>query len=116
VAALGALALGSATVFGWVGIGALLGERILRSTSSKGRATAWAAVLGTLLISLLTMFVGAVGVRCLGFISSAVSIVLGLTGLGAVALSRFGSAVFDPRVKGGESPADPPAAEDSNQL
>ena len=107
VAILVALALGAASLFGWVSIGSLLGERLLRSASGQIRSSAWTAALGTLLVSMLTMFVGAVNIACLGFIASAASVVVGFVGLGAVVLSRFGGAVYNPRAKAhspGESP------------
>jgi len=96
VAILVALVLGVASLFGWISIGALLGERLLRSEDGQNRSLAWKAALGTLLISMLTMFVGAVGVRCLGFIAWVASVVAGFVGLGAVVLSRFGGAVYAP--------------------
>ena len=89
-----ALALGIAGLFGWIAVGALLGERLLETFNAREVAPMWAAGLGTLVISLVSAGLGLV--RCLGILGAIATLVLGCMGLGAVVLTRFGTTRYAP--------------------
>ena len=94
ISALAALALGAAGLFGWIGIGALVGERLLRALNAREIAPLWAAGLGTLLITLVSA--GLSIALCLSPFGWLIVFVLGCLGLGAVALTRFGTMDYVP--------------------
>jgi hypothetical protein len=94
VAALVALALGAAGLFGWVGVGAVVGERLLQALNARGIAPLWAAGLGTLLITLIGM--GLSVAFCLAPFGWLMIFALGCVGLGAVVLTRFGTMAYTP--------------------
>jgi len=93
-AALAALALGAAGLFGWIGVGAVVGERLLQALNARGIAPLWAAGLGTLLITLIGM--GLSAAFCLAPFGWLIIFVLGCLGLGAVVLTRFGTTAYAP--------------------
>lgn len=93
-AALAALALGAAGLFGWIGVGTLVGERLLQALNARGIAPIWAAGLGTLLITLIST--GLSAAFCLAPFGWLVVFVLGCLGLGAVVLTRFGTTDYVP--------------------
>lgn len=97
VAALIALALAAAGLFGWVAIGARVGERLLQGIDlgETGEvAPLWAAGLGTLLITLVS--VGLSAALCLAPLGWLLILTLGSLGLGAVVLTRFGTTPYIP--------------------
>jgi len=103
VAVLAALALGAAGLFGWIAVGALVGERLLRALKAREIAPLWAAGLGTLLITLIG--VGLSIALCLAPFGWLMVFVLGCLGLGAVVLTRFGTTDYVPH-----RPTPPPSA------
>jgi hypothetical protein len=106
VALLAAIALGAAGLFGWIGIGAVVGERLLQALNVRGLAPLWAAGLGTLLVTLIG--IGLSAAFCLAPIGWLAIFVLGCLGLGAVALTRFGTAAYVPSTGSGYHPPSPP--------
>jgi hypothetical protein len=93
IAALAALALGAAGLFGWIGIGALVGERLLQALNARNAAPLWAAGLGTLIITLIG---GGLNITlCLAPFGWLMIIILGCLGLGAVVLTRFGTTPYE---------------------
>ena len=88
-ALLAALALGTAGLFGWIGIGALVGERLLHHLDVRETVPLWAAGLGTLVITLVS--IGLNVTLCLAPLGWALILGLGGLGLGAVVLTRFGA-------------------------
>ncbi|HET92066.1 MAG TPA: polymer-forming cytoskeletal protein [Chloroflexi bacterium] len=96
VAALTALALGAAGLFGWVAVGALLGERLLVALKAREIAPLWAAGLGTLVITIVSA--GLDTAFCLAPLGWLLTAILGWMGLGAVVLTRFGTAAYTPVV------------------
>jgi len=94
LAALAALALGAAGLFGWIGVGTLVGERLLQALNARGIAPIWAAGLGTLLITLIST--GLSAAFCLAPFGWLMVFVLGCLGLGAVVLTRFGTTDYVP--------------------
>jgi len=93
VAALAALALGAAGLFGWIGIGAVVGERLLQALNVHS-APLWAAGLGTLLVTLIGA--GLSAAFCLAPLGWLLIFGLGCLGLGAVVLTRFGTTAYTP--------------------
>ncbi len=93
-AALVALALSTAGLFGWIAIGARLGERLLRALNAGEVAPLWSAGLGTLIITLIT--VGLSTAFCLSPLGWLLTFVIGCFGLGAVVLTRFGTTPYVP--------------------
>ncbi len=96
LAALGGLAVIAAGLFGWACVGAVVGERLLQALSVREVAPPWAAALGALLVSALTGGLSAapfIGI-CLGPLGGLVAMVVGCLGLGAVVLTRFGTASY----------------------
>lgn len=89
-----ALALGAASLFGWVAIGARVGRRLLRALNAGEVAPLWVASLGTLVITLLTM--GLSAAFCLAPLGWLLMFVIGCFGLGAVVLTRFGTTPYVP--------------------
>ena len=126
IALLGLLLLGAAGLFGWISLGALLGERLLKALRAEEVAPLWAAGLGTLILTAVTG--GLSSFFCLAPLGWLVSFLLGTAGLGAVMLTRFGtmqyastgerSAVAEPvadaewEVEAREEPMEPDAAEE----
>ncbi|HDQ71204.1 MAG TPA: hypothetical protein ENN19_03790 [Chloroflexi bacterium] len=103
VAILVALGLMAATLFGWIGIGLLVGERLMEAlkVSSTDATSMWAAGLGTLVITLI--ITGLDTFLCLAPLGWLITIVLGSLGLGAVVLTRFGTMAYQASQQIGES-------------
>jgi cytoskeletal protein CcmA (bactofilin family) len=77
------VALGIALLFGWIGVGLIVGERTLEALQLKEVPPIVSAVLGVLFISLL-----AAVPTCIGPLFA---LIVGSLGLGAVLLTRFGT-------------------------
>jgi len=99
-AALTALALGATGLFGWIGIGAWVGERLLQTLNAHRNENEikvtplWAAGLGTLIITLVSA--GLSIAFCLAPLGWLVSFAVGCMGLGSVVLTRFGTIAYSP--------------------
>ncbi len=86
------LVYGIALFFGWIAVGALLGERLAASSRWQNVSPAIAAALGTFL---LTLVISGLGVLPGGeLLSWVVGTMVAAVGLGAVTLTRFGSQPF----------------------
>ena len=96
-----ALALGAAGLFGWIAVGALIGERMLKAIKVNEIAPLWSAGLGTLVITLISVGLGAA--FCLAPLGWLLTFALGWLGLGAVVLTRFGTIPYTPEPR--EQPA-----------
>lgn len=84
-----AFALAAAGVFGWVCVGALVGERLLIALNVREVMPLWAAVLGTLFITLISA--GLSVALCLAPLGWLLTLGAGCLGLGGVVLTRFGT-------------------------
>lgn len=93
-AVLAALVLGVAGLFGWIGVGVLVGERLMQALNVREAAPLWTAGLGTLLITLVTAGLGLL--PCLGVLAIPLIVGLSCLGLGAVVLTRFGATPYTP--------------------
>ena len=108
VAALAALALGAAGLFGWIAVGAIVGQRLLQALNAREITPLWAAGLGTLLITLTG--VGLSAAFCLAPLGWLLIVAVGCLGLGAVVLTRFGTMAYSAPAGSGPSRPTPPAA------
>jgi hypothetical protein len=93
-AALVALLLGAAGLFGWVAIGARVGERLLDALRAGQVPPLWVAGLGTLVVTLIS--VGLTAAFCLAPLGWLLIFAIGCFGLGAVVLTRFGTTAYAP--------------------
>ncbi|MDW8327904.1 MAG: polymer-forming cytoskeletal protein [Anaerolineales bacterium] len=80
---------GIAVLFGWIAVGALLGERLAASARWQNVGPAFTAALGTFLLTLLTGGLGLLPGG--GFLGALVGLLAASVGLGAVTLTRFGT-------------------------
>lgn len=103
-----AFALGMAGLFGWVSVGAEVGRRLLRSLRSAPTEMEpiWVTGLGTLLITTLSLGLGAA--LCLAPLGWLLTTALVLVGLGAVVLTRFGTKPYSPNRPRPTEPTTPP--------
>ncbi len=86
---------GLAVVHGWVAIGSLLGERLLRTVTLKGNRDVNAAVLGTLVQTFgLGLLLQLPAIVILPVLAGMVGFVLVCAGLGAATLTRLGRRPF----------------------
>ncbi len=87
--------IGIATLFGWIVIGQMIGERLLAATGRPYPNFIFATVAGVLVLTIITKMPIIGWIPCLGFIfwfiGFLIGTVVGLTGLGAVILTRFGT-------------------------
>ena len=88
LALLVALVLGAVSLFGWIGVGALVGERLLQALNAREITPLWSAGLGTLVLTLVSA--GLSVAFCLAPLGWLIVFVLGCLGLGAVVLTRLG--------------------------
>lgn len=85
IAALLALIVGVALLFGWIAAGLLLGVKVLRAVTSKEPNHVAAVAAGVLILSLLSF------IPCLGFL---VTVIVLTWSMGAVAYSFFGTRAY----------------------
>ena len=104
VAVLALLALSAAGLFGWIAVGAMVGERLLQALNAREITPMWAAGLGTLLITLVST--GLSTAFCLAPLGWLLIFALGWLGLGAVVLTRLGTMAYSAPPR----PAPPPPA------
>lgn len=97
-----AVAAGVAYLFGWVGLGLLIGHRLFVALKAAKVSALWETCLG---VAVITM---AGSLPCLGWL---VWLIGGAFGLGAVVLTRFGTRSYASDDQGG-SPSVPSAQED----
>ena len=102
-AALVALFLGAAGLFGWVAIGARVGERMLGAFGAAEAPPILVAGLGTLVITLIT--VGLSAGFCLAPLGWLLLFAIGCFGLGSVVLTRFGTTPYVSGQRKGEDVA-----------
>lgn len=91
--------LSAALAFGWIALGALVGERLAGSLNLVNLSPAVSAGLGTALLSLVVAVIS--WAPCVGWVAP---VVMASVGLGAVTLTRFGTQPYLPA-----SPAAPSA-------
>jgi hypothetical protein len=90
VALIGVLILAFAIAFGWIAIGLEVGQRAAQALHQEWPAPVSAA-LGTFVLNFVANGIGFI--QCVGWL---VPFLIGLLGLGAVLLSRFGTQAYPP--------------------
>jgi hypothetical protein len=93
VALLGLLVLGAALAIGWIAWGTLLGQWVFRFFK-LGLGTGWAAFTGTVVFGLAQA-----GLSLIPALGSILNLLIALTGVGAVFLTRFGLQRFRPQAR-----------------
>jgi len=101
VSLLGAMVYAMALIFGWIAVGALLGERMVAGLRLRNISPALSAALGTLMITFLFGILDtlsevgivwlSIPLACITFVAPLAIIFIGL---GAVTLTRFGTRPF----------------------
>ncbi|MCI0397184.1 MAG: polymer-forming cytoskeletal protein [Chloroflexi bacterium] len=91
--------LGAALLVGWVAVGNLLGERLAVAMNLTNRTLPVTAALGTAVLTLATGFLSLLPFWLGGWLWALAAFVLACAGLGAVALTKFGSRPYPLTVK-----------------
>jgi len=98
---LAALVAGVASLFGWIVIGQIIGERLLSTNGRPQPTFAFSTVIGVAILTLVTNMPVIGEIPCIGFllglIGGLVGLLVSLTGLGAVMLTRFGTRPYPPQ-------------------
>lgn len=103
VAILVLLAAAAAGVFGWIAVGVVVGQRVLEALKVGEYQPLLEVIVGIPVVRLLS------AVPCLGWL---LGLAVTCVGLGAVALTRFGTMAYEPSSKPPDDlPAPPPAPE-----
>jgi len=84
------IALAAAAIYGWIVLGAVVGERLLQAAKVAQPEPLASVLLGVFLITLISATP-----LCIGFLFT---LVAGSWGLGAVILTRFGTTPYPPPV------------------
>jgi len=91
----GYVLLGVAGLFGWIVIGQIVGYRLLVATGQYAPNFAFSTMVGVIVLTLMANMPVLGSIPCLGFIFNLIGflvlVLAGLTGLGAVILTRFGT-------------------------
>ncbi|MBI1882313.1 MAG: polymer-forming cytoskeletal protein [Chloroflexi bacterium] len=113
---LGFILLSIATLFGWIVAGQVIGERLLIAGGRPYPSLVSSTVLGVTVLTIMAAMPIIGQLPCIGFIfglvGGLVGIVIALSGLGAVILTRFGTQPYPPSTyafAGGGFPAPRPA-------
>ena len=102
----------AALLFGWLSLGWLLGQEILRAANTRNATPIWEALVGVALLTLLWRLPHAF--PFIGWLASfLVMFVAGNIALGGVILTRFGFRDYPARAAAPSSPTPPPPPESS---
>lgn len=114
IPALAGLFVGIAALFGWIVIGQMIGERLLVSAGQPFPNFVSSTVVGVVVLTIVAKMPILSWLPCIGpifcFIGFLVFLAVGLTGLGAVILTRFGTRPYYPSsyTTPGNPPPPPP--------
>jgi hypothetical protein len=110
---IGYILLSIASLFGWIVIGQMFGERLLIASGRHEAGLIYSTIFGVVLLTVLTGMPVIGQIPCLGWVlwlvGGIIGTILSLTGLGAVLLTRFGSRPYPP-VPGSSSDSPRPSA------
>jgi hypothetical protein len=90
------VALGAAVTLGWISVGNLLGRRLAEGLKLNNRNLTTTAALGTLVLTLVAGVMSQLSPWLGGWLWATVGVVLACVGLGAVALTKFGTRPYPP--------------------
>jgi hypothetical protein len=99
-----AVGLGAALLLGWIGAGAWLGERLAHWLKLSNRSLTVTTALGTAVLTLVAALFSAFPFLLGGWLWSLLAFLVACAGLGAVALTRFGTRPYP--AAGAESASD----------
>lgn len=103
LAAIAVIVFAIAAILGWIGLGYLIGLRLF-ATASKEMSPALQAAIGTFILSIIGRVIALI--PCIGFL---LVLFVGLTGLGAVILTFFGTRSYPlPTLQKSPSPTPTP--------
>ncbi|MCB9109396.1 MAG: polymer-forming cytoskeletal protein [Anaerolineales bacterium] len=105
----GYIALGIATLFGWIVIGHILGERLLAAGGRPQPGLIMSSIVGVSILTLLTNMPVIGLIACIGFIGKAIGALIAMAGLGAVLLTRFGTRPYPVQPGATPPPSDGPS-------
>lgn len=97
--------LAVAAVMGWIAVGNVFGQRLANAMSLKNRSLAVTAFLGTAVLTLVTSLLSALPFWLGGWVWAIAAFAIGCAGLGAVALTKFGTRPYPVMVDNGEKVA-----------
>jgi hypothetical protein len=105
-------------LLGWICVGTLLGNLLLKAFNADNIAPIWAAGLGTLIITAIVALVdtGLGTLACLCWLKPliwVVTVFVGSAGLGGVVLTRFGTQVYPPPSYTSTAPVETPESPES---
>lgn len=100
-----AIALGAAGILGWISVGNLLGRRLADGFNLGNRNLPTTAALGTIILTLVAGVMSQLPFLLGGWLWSTVAFILACIGLGAVALTKFGTRPYPPPVVSDEKVA-----------
>jgi hypothetical protein len=92
------VALGAAAILGWISVGNLLGRRLADGLKLNNRNLTTTAALGTIVLTLVAGVMSQLSFWLGGWLWSAVGLLLACVGLGAVALTKFGTRPYPPPI------------------
>jgi len=102
------IAIGIATLFGWLVVGQIIGERLLIAAGQIQPNFVLSTVVGTLVLTIVVNMPVLSWIPCIGFIFGLVGwligFVVGHTALGAVILTRFGTRPYTTQTRPPYSP------------
>jgi hypothetical protein len=85
------IALGFGLLMGWIAMGTLFGQRLAESMKLTNRSLPVVAALGTAVLTLVTAVLSAMPLLLGGLLGSLMILIISSAGLGAVALTKFGT-------------------------
>jgi MFS family permease len=81
-------------LMGWIAVGTLLGQRLAEAMKLNNRSLPVIAALGTVVLTLLTGIMSELPFLLGGWLWSITAFIIGSAGLGAVALTKFGTRTY----------------------
>lgn len=88
------VALAFGLLMGWIAVGTLLGKQLASAMKLKNRSLPVVAVLGTVVLTLLTSVLSELHFLLGGWLWTIAAVVIGCAGLGAVVLTKFGTRAY----------------------
>jgi hypothetical protein len=97
--------LAAAALMGWIAVGNLVGQRLAEALSLKNRSLPVTAALGTAVLTLVSSLLSALPFWLGGWAWAIAAFAVGCAGLGAVALTKFGTRAYPVMASNGDKVA-----------